>query len=455
MFLEKALDEMTKKNKVVVGFDLGNDTSQISLCRLDQSMPDTISLVAGAEEYHIPTVLCRKTLAEEVKNGNQTVKGLWSMGREALQQAAQKQGTIVEDLLLLAKNGVKAQVGEEEFEAEELLEVFLRKSLVLISSYARIEDVICVVFTLKDMNADLMKMIKRIMKRLDTGKAVISFMSHEDCFYQYMIHQPEEMWIHDVLLYEYRADGIRSFCMSMNRNTRPVVAFIENDLFPQMKMTEVANMKAEQKMAFFRQLDDAFLEIAREQCEGRNVTSVFLLGDIFSKEWCRESLRFLCKNRRVFQGNNLFSKGACYGARERVLPSTLSRDYVFLSEEKLKANIGIECNRGQEKAYQPLLDAGTSWFEARKEIDFILAKNNRLPLTVTPLDSGRPRIAEITLEGLQVRGNRTNRVGLSVYMEDADTVAVEVIDKGFGEFFPSTGQIWRESFSLEQVSGNS
>ena len=455
MFLEKALDEMTKKNKVVVGFDLGNDTSQISLCRLDQSMPDTISLVAGAEEYHIPTVLCRKTLAEEIKNGNQTVKGLWSMGREALQQAAQKQGTIVEDLLLLAKNGVKAQVGEEEFEAEELLEVFLRKSLVLISSYARIEDVICVVFTLKDMNADLMKMIKRIMKRLDTGKEVISFMSHEDCFYQYMIHQPEEMWIHDVLLYEYRADGIRSFCMSMNRNTRPVVGFIENDLFPQMKMTEVANMKAEQKMAFFRQLDDAFLEIAREQCEGRNVTSVFLLGDIFSKEWCRESLRFLCKNRRVFQGNNLFSKGACYGARERVLPSTLSKDYVFLSEEKLKANIGIECNRGQEKAYQPLLDAGTSWFEARKEIDFILAKNNRLPLTVTPLDSGRPRIAEITLEGLQVRGNRTNRVGLSVYMEDADTVAVEVIDKGFGEFFPSTGQIWRESFSLEQVSGNS
>ena len=48
MFLEKALDEMSKKNKVVIGFDLGNDSSQISLCRVDQSMPDTISLIAGA-----------------------------------------------------------------------------------------------------------------------------------------------------------------------------------------------------------------------------------------------------------------------------------------------------------------------------------------------------------------------------------------------------------------------
>lgn len=454
MFLEKALDEVTKKNKVVIGFDLGNDTSQISLCRLDQSMPDTISLIAGAEEYHIPTVLCRKTLKEEIHNGNQTIKGLWSMGKEALQQASNKQGTLVEDLVLLAKNHVKVQVGEEEFEAEELLEIFLRKSLVLISSYTRIEDVICITFTLKDMNTDLMDMLKRIVQRLDIQRATVFFMSHEDCFFQYMLHQPEEMWIHDVLLYEYRPDGIRSFCLRLNRNTRPIVAFIETEMFPQMKMTDVSYMKAEQKAAFFRQLDDAFLEIARQQCEERNVTSVFLLGDVFSKEWCKESLRFLCKDRRVFQGNNLFSKGACYGAREKVLPSMLSREYVFLSEEKLRANIGIECNKGKEKVYQPLLDAGTNWFEARKEMDFILERNNRIPLTVTPLDGGRPRIAEITLDGFQVRGNRTNRIGLSVFMEDVDTVTIEVTDKGFGEFFPSTGQIWKESLSLNQISGN-
>lgn len=455
MFLEKAIDEIGKKNKVVIGFDLGNNTSQISLCRIEQSMPDTISLVAGAEEYNIPTVLCRRTLEDEMKNSTQTVRGLWAMGKEALQLYEQKQGVLVEDLLLLAKNGVKVQVGEEEFEAEELLEVFLRKCFGLISSYTRVEDVICIMFTLKDMNAELMKMIKRIVKRIDKGRAQVSFMTHEDCFYQYMIHQPEEMWLHDVLLYEYRVDGIRSFCMRLNRNTRPIVAFMEKEQFPQMKMSEVSNMKAEQKTAFFRQLDDAFLEITREQCEGKNVTSVFLLGDVFSKEWCRESLRFLCKNRRVFQGNNLFSKGACYGAREKVAPSVLSKEYVYLSEEKLKANIGIECNKGSQKVYQPLLDAGTNWFDAKKEMDFILAKHNGVLLTVTPLNGGRQRIAEITLEGLQVRGNRTNRIGLSVYMENADTVAIEIEDKGFGEFFPSTGQRWKESFSIEQISLNS
>ena len=60
MFLDKALDEIGKKNKIVAGIDLANDYAQISYCRLDQSMPDTVSQVMGEEQYNIPVVLCRK-----------------------------------------------------------------------------------------------------------------------------------------------------------------------------------------------------------------------------------------------------------------------------------------------------------------------------------------------------------------------------------------------------------
>ena len=51
MFLDKALDEIGRKNKIVIGLDLTNDYVQISYCRLDQSMPDTVSLVMGEEQY--------------------------------------------------------------------------------------------------------------------------------------------------------------------------------------------------------------------------------------------------------------------------------------------------------------------------------------------------------------------------------------------------------------------
>ena len=87
MLIDRALDEMTKKNRVVVGFDLGNDFSQISYCRQNQSMPDTVSLVMGEEQYNIPTLLCRKNDVEG--------DAAWLIGNEALNAAKEGQGVVI------------------------------------------------------------------------------------------------------------------------------------------------------------------------------------------------------------------------------------------------------------------------------------------------------------------------------------------------------------------------
>ncbi len=105
--------DMLKRNKAVVGFDLGNDYAQISYCRADQSMPDTMSLVMGEEQYNIPTVLCRR-------RGNDTAD-MWSVGKEALKDASEKAGVLVEDLVLLAKNNVSVKLEDEDFAADALL----------------------------------------------------------------------------------------------------------------------------------------------------------------------------------------------------------------------------------------------------------------------------------------------------------------------------------------------
>lgn len=451
MLIDRALDEMTKKNRVVVGFDLGNDFSQISYCRQNQSMPDTVSLVMGEEQYNIPTLLCRRYDAEG--------DAAWLIGREAQNAAAEGQGTLVRDLLLMAENNASVSVrtgadsvNGEEVSAEYLLRMFVRKALAVLSAYVVTEDIAAVAFAMKDMNTDVMKILRDIPKQIGKRKMEVYFLSYEDCFFQYIIHQPQEMWIHDVLLYDYRSDGIKSYLLSMNRKTNPVACFIDTAQYPQMMIPDLSDRNETSKGAFFRELDAGLLEIVRKNCDQRVITSVFLLGDSFSRDWCRESLKYMCRGRRVFQGNNLFSKGACYGARERVYPSTLSASYVYLSENKLRANIGMTCDRGQTEVYYPILDAGTNWYEAQSTFDVMLVKNNSITLNITPVDGRKTRVARISLEGLKVRGNKTNRVELRFYMEDANAVQIEILDKGFGEFFPSTGQVWKECLPLEAIT---
>ncbi len=448
MLIDKTLDEMTKKNKVVVGFDLGNDYSQISYCRYNQSMPDTVSLVMGEERYNIPTLLCKRY--DEKNDAEESTA--WLIGNDALKSAEEGQGTLVKDLVLLAQNNVSIEVGEEELSAEYLLELFIKKTFAVLYAYAGTEGIAAVAFTLQELSTGIMEMISGIAKRIGQKKMEVFFLSHEDCFFQYMIHQPQEMWIHDVLLYDYKSDGIKSHILSMNRKTNPIACFIDTSRYPQMKIPDLSDKSETAKGAFYKQLDSALLEIVRKNCEQRNITSVFLLGDSFSKDWCRESLKYMCRGRRVFQGNNLFSKGACYGARERAYPSTLSTTYVYLSEDKLRANIGMTCDRGQIEVYYPILDAGTNWYDAHKAFDVMLVKNNVITLNIAPVDGSRTRVARISLEGLKVRGNKTNRVELRFYMEDASAVQIEIRDKGFGEFFPSTGQIWKECLPLEVIT---
>ncbi|MDE6220272.1 MAG: hypothetical protein K2G51_07605 [Lachnospiraceae bacterium] len=449
MLIERALDEITKKNKVVVGFDLENDYSQISYCRQNQSMPETVSLVMGEEQYNIPTLLCKKNGVEG--------EAAWLIGIEALKVAKEGQGVLVEDLVLLAKNNGSVRVGtdsasKDELSAEYLLELFIKKALAILSAYVVTEDIAAVAFTMKNIDTDVMEKIRKISKHIGQRKMEVYFLSREDCFFQYMIHQPQEMWIHDVLLYDYRSDGINSYLLSMNRKTNPVACFIDAAEYPQMKIPDLSDKNETAKAAYFKQLDSVLLEIVRKNCDQKIITSVFLLGESFSKDWCRESLKYMCRGRRVFQGNNLFSKGACYGARERVYPSTLSTSYVYLSEDKLRANIGMTCDRGQVEVYYPILDAGTNWYDAQNTFDVMLVKNNAITLNISPVDGRKTRVARISLEGLKVRGNKTNRVELRFYMEDANAVQIEIKDKGFGEFFPSTGQIWKECLPLEVIT---
>ena len=82
----------------------------------------------------------------------------------------------------------------------------------------------------------------------------------------------------------------------------------------------------------------------------------------------------------------------------------------------------------------------------------MLVKNNTISLTISPIDGSKTRVANISLEGLNVRGNKTNRIGLKFFMSDPQAVWIEIKDKGFGEIFPSSGKIWKECLPIEAIS---
>lgn len=417
--------------KVIVGYDLGNEFSQISFCLSDSREVETLSQVAGTEHYNIPTVLCKR------EGVNQ-----WFYGREALRYGAEQQGIQVENLLALALDGEPVLVDGESFDPVALLTLFFKRSLGMLSQVASPDKIEALMITCEVLDHRMLEVLSQVVAGLHLKTDKIAFQSHMESYYNYMIRQPEELRAYQAVLFTCIPGHIRVYRMECNKRTTPMVVFIEESEYPfsglsTSELSELTQQRGEE-------LDSAFLRIAEEVCEGKLVGSVFLIGDGFGQEWMKESLRYLCRKRRVFQGNNLFSKGAAYGMQER-LKASGEKEYVFLNQDKLKANIGMEILRQGEESYYALLDAGVNWYEAETEMEFYLQEGNEVALTITPLTGRNARLASVVLE--DVPGAVTRLRG-RFYMETENVLAVEFEDEGLGEIRPATGRIWRDAIEL-------
>ena len=91
------------KGKLIIGFDLGAENTQISVS-VGGGEPDSISLVANKSMYIVPTVLC-------VRNDTRD----WLAGDEAVRCRNRDAGVFVSQLLEKLESGEKTDIFGTEY----------------------------------------------------------------------------------------------------------------------------------------------------------------------------------------------------------------------------------------------------------------------------------------------------------------------------------------------------
>ena len=217
-------DMSAKKNirKVVAGYDLGREFAQISYCPLEESEPETVSAVAGGEQYNIPLALCKRKGV-----------GQWYYGKEAVRFAEAGDGILVEDLLTLAERGEDVMVEGEAYDPAALLTLFVKRSLSLLNIRISLSQIEAFMFTVEELTPRMVDVLGKVAAGLQLKNALVSFQSHLESFYAYTLHQGRELWMDDVMIFEYNA-SLKALRLTCNRNTTPRVVFIEEVSHPEM-----------------------------------------------------------------------------------------------------------------------------------------------------------------------------------------------------------------------------
>ena len=422
-----------------LGYDLGNEVSQISFLAPDADEPTTLSVLAGAEQYNIPTILYKRRGV-----------GQWFYGREAMKRTEGEDGILLTGLLDAARAGEVVTVDGTDYDPVSLLTLFVKRTLSLLTLELSIDHVASIVFTVENLDKRMVEVLNTVTGALNLKTKHIFYQGYEESLYHYMLYQPQELKYKHVLACDYRFGALSIYDLMNNYHTEPIVTSVKKTVYDVMRLPggRLPQEDASELNRIKKQLDAEFLKVLRRIYEDREVTTVYLLGDGFKGEWAGESLSYLCSDSRVFQGNNLFSKGATIAARERLKPSDAASKQVLLGEDKLKSNLGIRVKKQGVEAYQALMDAGVNWYEVGSSVDVILEEGNELSIEKTPLTGMDPSVTTIVLEGLHVRPKGTTRLRLMLDMTDENTVRVQVRDMGFGELFPATGMHWEETFAV-------
>ena len=421
------LFEKPAELKYVIGFDLRDDFCQISYA--DRTMtgkePVTFSLSPNEERFDIPTALYKAAGVNQ-----------WAAGADAAQMSSDGSGTYIPRLLSLAMEGSKVEVEGASYEAAALLALFIRRCLALLEKVISPKEIQAVMFTAREMDRKMIGILEDVRKRLDLRYAVY-YESYASSFYNFLLMQPKILREPASFLCEYEKGGrLRITKLHFNIRTTPIVGYCDETVYPGIFAHD-----AEGK-------DSEFLSVLSRELTGLSYQSVFLIGNGFKGDWMKKSISYICRGRRAFMGNNLYSKGAAWGALFRIKMPEAEAGYFFLDKNKVQTNIGIRgYNRG-ELAACLFLEAGCNWYEVDRTQDIILEDSNEIRLLMRPLRGGETSEFLIRLDGLPVREGRTARIRLHFTMSAPDKLEILIEDMGFGDIFPSSGLKWEQQINL-------
>lgn len=411
---------MNEVRNIIVGFDLGEKVSQ--LCYYDRRAGEPVSLPmkVGTGQYTFPNCLSKKPGEEE-----------WHFGLEVEYFVSQQEEIYLDNLYEICSRQKTVLVDGEERKAGELLGLFIANALRILGVPDPVKSISGLMITTPHLTREMVENVRDACWHMGFARNRCFLQNYEESFYYHTLYQKAEIWSRKVGLFTFDQDQVSYSSLEMDRKTKPVQVQVKKGKSVSLHTDPVER-------------DFDFYELVQESLGNEVFSSIFLVGDGFDKEWASRSVPLLCRHQRhVFYGNNLFAKGACYGAKEKVEERNL-KGYLYTGSDLVRINVGMEMLVFGTPAYHSLISAGVNWYEAMGDCEILLDDTKELTFVVTDMENTRKDRYSMSLPNLPQRPPKATRLHLHLEFEAADRCRIDVEDMGFGEMYPSSGLVWHE-----------
>lgn len=420
---------MEAERRLLVGMDLGEEYTQINCFDFTTYEPMPIGRsIEGERVYEIKTALAVNP-----------IKGEWYWIDE---KKGQEDDCIRLNYLLAdVMREDTIVVGKYSFSSYEVLKRFVVKVLSILSEYYPSDRIRKLVITVSQKVERLVQYLEKIMEETGVPRECFAIQNYRQSYMYYAISQPKELWNNNVGLFEFSNNRLLYSQIDVDRKTMPyIVGVVQKDLSDGIDWAQLEE-EGDNHLSY------AFLNVANTALYKQLVTTVYVTGKEFEKDWADDALKDLCVGRRIFRGQNLYTKGACYAARELAGDGKL--DYcLFLDEEMVSCNVSIRVYKDATIQDVVMVKAGTTWKEVDTSIDVIPDDEDEIQIIIQDILKHETKAHLLSLSGFSGRKNRMTRFTIRIRFADSENCIVTLKDNGFGEFCPSSNRVWERYISI-------
>ncbi len=420
---------------LILGIDVCDDYTQISLFDRESCDAQAVGLKENeenGEKFLIPTMVCKKK-----------GEGGWLIGEEAYRAALFGEGSMVDKLVKLVERDGTATIEGTMYTAAEMLGTFLEQILDIPKKRTGCQQIDSLVFTAREASVKVMDTLMAIAQKLGIDREKVHVLNHTEAFLFFVLSQKADIWSHQVCAFDLVDHGLHYYEMSVIRGRKPQVAEATHEALEEGFSLELLETSAGEKLA-----DRILTACATRMLNKKVISTVFLTGKGFENpRWPEEFLHLVCQKRRVFGGQNLFSRGAAFVAFDYMQQNT-AYPFICICEGRIRSQVSMEVQYEGRTRQLILAPAGSSWYETRASVTLALDGVDSVDFQVMPLGGTSPSRYSIPLDEFPKRPPKAAKVEVILAFTGERGMTVRVIDKGFGEMFPSSGKMIRKDFYI-------
>jgi hypothetical protein len=416
--------------ELIIGFDLGNEYSQLSYAIGLSNEPTSISLDKIGEGFLIPTAI-----------GFSIEERQWVYGIKAINMAKENKAHLVSNILDKVRQSKTVKIIDSVYESTYLLERYIYKILIELKGKWPGKTIRQMVITIDKPDPLIVSSLYKVLDNLGLRDRV-SVISYSWSYLAYVLSQEKDIWTNDVALFDFSKEGFKYMQMSLERRKLPhLVQIKEKDYNDLIYYNELDKIKSNGNFEYV--LDNIFNDALYKQI----VSAIYFTGQGFVDGIPMTTINKISKGRRLFIGQNLYCKGACLYGVHLAGEESLG-NYIFLVDDTIHYSVKLTVNDQDIDKSLYLVKLGSSIYEKPNKIGLILDGERKVKYQVRN-KKGMLILEDILeLEGLPQRPSKTSRIEVSLKVISKSRFIIQIVDKGFGEMYSGTDKIWEKEVSI-------